>query len=30
VVRWQHGQRGKARAMVRAMAVRMDVIEFDT
>ena len=25
VVRWQHGQRGKARAIVRAMAIRTDV-----
>ena len=30
VVRWQHGQRGKARAIVRAMAIRTDVIEFGT
>ena len=30
MVRWQHGQRGKARAIVRAMAIRTDVIEFGT
>ena len=30
VVRWQHGQRGKARAIARAMAIRTDVIEFGT
>jgi hypothetical protein len=30
VLRWQHGQRGKLRAMARAMAIRMEVIEFGT
>jgi len=30
VWRWQHGHRGKLRAMARAMATRMDVIEFGT
>ena len=30
MVRWQHGQRGKARAIARAMAIRTDVIEFGT
>jgi ABC-type polar amino acid transport system ATPase subunit len=29
-MRWQHGQRGKARAIARAMAMRMDVMEFGT
>ena len=30
VMRWQHGQRGRMRLMVRAIAMRTDVIEFGT
>jgi hypothetical protein len=29
-MRWQHGQRGKVRAMARAMAILTEVIEFGT
>jgi hypothetical protein len=30
VMRWQHGQRGRMRLMVRVIAMRTDVIEFGT